>query len=105
MTLEGEMGQRKHLVALIGFLDRDGLLDLRGLVDDRLAELEGQEQEIEDCSGEPAGQAGSKNGKGGYVELKYIRGFGPYAYRRWREGKRLRSQYLGKVESEAAQAS
>ena len=89
-------GQREHLTTLTGFLDKAGLLELRGMVDDRLAELEGQE--IEDCSREPAGQVGSKSGKGGYIELKLVRGFGPYAYRRWREGGRLRSEYLGKVE-------
>lgn len=38
-------------------------------------------------------------GQGAYVELKMINGCGPYAYLRWRSGRRLRSQYLGKPES------
>jgi len=34
---------------------------------------------------------------GSYVELKTINGCGPYAYKRWREGGRLKSEYIGKV--------
>ena len=37
-----------------------------------------------------------KRKKRGYVEIKTINGR-PYAYRRWREGGRLRSEYVGKV--------
>jgi hypothetical protein len=33
----------------------------------------------------------------GWVELKMIGDNGPYAYRRWREGGKLRSEYIGKV--------
>jgi len=52
----------------------------------------------EDCSREPAGPAAeSKKVKGGYIELKMVRGHGPYAYRRWREAGKLKSRYLGKV--------
>ena len=88
-------GQREHLTTLTGFLDKAGLLELRGMVDARLAELESPE----DCPGEPAaGQAGPENAKRGYIEFKLIKGHGPYAYKRWREGGRLRSEYLGKVE-------
>jgi hypothetical protein len=39
----------------------------------------------------------SKAGPAGWVELKHINGYGPYAYLRWREGKRMRSKYLGKA--------
>jgi len=73
----------------------DGLLELRGIVDDRLAELESQV--IEDCPSEHPGPAESKKGKGGYIELKMIKNCGPYAYRRWREAGKLKSRYLGKV--------
>jgi len=88
--------QSEHLTVLTMLLDRGGLLELRGIVDDRLAELESQV--IEDCPREPAGPAAeSKKGKGGYIELKMIKNCGPYAYRRWREAGKLKSRYLGKV--------
>lgn len=32
-----------------------------------------------------------------WIELKYIKGRGPYAYRRWRENGVKRSLYIGKV--------
>ena len=35
----------------------------------------------------------------GYLELKMIRGNGPYLYFRIREGRRLRSRYVGKATS------
>ena len=93
--MEELTGQSKQLIALTMLLDRDGLLELRGMVDDRLAELEAQQ--VEGCPGEPAGPAEARSRARGYVELKMIKNCGPYAYRRWREGGRLRSEYLGKV--------
>lgn len=76
----------------------DGDLVVLRLTDfEELAELESQE--VEDCPRGPAGPAEGKKAKGGYIELKMIRGHGPYAYKRWREGGRLRSEYLGKVQS------
>jgi hypothetical protein len=80
---------------LIELLDMRQTLEIRALVDERLANLE--RQELEDDLAESAGQAEAKSKARGYVELKRIRGFGPYAYRRWREGGRLRSEYLGKA--------
>lgn len=92
-------GQRQHLEALIGLLDREGLLELRGLVDTRLSELEQPTQPAELVDGAPSpGLVSSKGSRGsGWIELKMINGFGPYAYRRWRTGGKLRSEYLGKV--------
>ncbi len=43
------------------------------------------------------GNSKSKGGPAGWVELKHINGYGPYAYLRWRDGKRMRSKYLGKA--------
>ena len=40
----------------------------------------------------------AKSGDRGWVELKMIGANGPYAYRRWREGGKLRSEYIGKVQ-------
>lgn len=40
-----------------------------------------------------------KRSSGGWVELKTINGCGPYAYKRWRDGGRTRSEYIGKVVS------
>ncbi len=34
----------------------------------------------------------------GYIEIKMVKGH-PYAYRRWREGKTLKSKYVGKVKA------
>jgi len=89
--------QSEHLTVLTMLLDRGGLLELRGIVDDRLAELESQEVEVEDCPGENPGPAEAKSRARGYIELKMVRGHGPYAYRRWREAGKLKSRYLGKV--------
>jgi hypothetical protein len=87
------------LTTLIGLLDRARLLELRGMVDDRLAELESQERE--DCPREQnPGPTESRGGGKGYFEIKHIRGHGPYLYRRWRQDGRLRSEYLGKVVAE-----
>jgi len=98
-------GQREHLETLIGLLDKGGLLELRGLVDSRLAELEEGERPAEaGClSSSCPVSISSPGGNGtGWVELKMINGFGPYAYKRWREGKTLRSKYLGKVKQSAS---
>lgn len=46
-------------------------------------------------------ESANSNGNGkakGWVEVKTIKGH-PYAYRRWREGKTLKSEYVGKVKS------
>jgi len=88
-------GQSEHLTALTMLLDRGGLLELRGIVDDRLAELE--RQGVEDCLGGQEAPAEAQGGRRGYIELKMVRGHGPYAYRRWREAGKLKSRYLGKV--------
>lgn len=99
-------GQRLHLETLTALLGKDGLLELRALVDDRLEELEQEPTEEQPAGSEALAGSGTvglssgsgKNGSGrGWVELKKINGYGPYAYRRWREGKKLRSEYLGKV--------
>ncbi len=48
---------------------------------------------------QPAQRAESRPGNGGgYIEIKTIKGH-RYAYRRWREGGVLKSQYIGKVKS------
>lgn len=69
------------------------LLQLRELIDCILAERENEESpDVIDQA------AKTKRGNGtSWVEIKTIRGFGPYAYRRWREGGRLKSEYIGKV--------
>lgn len=41
-------------------------------------------------------QQGKRRGRS-WVENKMINGAGPYAYRRWREGGRVKSEYVGKV--------
>lgn len=46
------------------------------------------------------GKAADGSGRGFWYELKMINGYGPYKYRRWREGGRLRSKYLGKAKTD-----
>ena len=76
------------------------LLALKGEIEARLREIEGQEasrttQEgearLEASQGGPEGQARAR----GSIEWKVIKGH-TYAYLRFREGGRLRSKYLGK---------
>ncbi len=43
------------------------------------------------------GTSGGKGGRGWWLEVRTINGCGPYVYKRWREGKRKRSEYLGKA--------
>lgn len=50
---------------------------------------------------EEAGKVDPGNGKKqgrGWIEVKTISG-NQYAYRRWREGKTLKSEYIGKVKA------
>jgi hypothetical protein len=60
--------------------------------------LAGTDQRGEEPAGPEADAGQNGTGNRGYVEIKTIKGR-PYAYRRWREGKVLRSEYLGKVKS------
>ena len=76
------------------------LLELRAMIDTNVDALEMDEQRREAQQEKPASEPGQQNGKGkagGYIELKMINGCGPYAYERWREGGRLRSEYKGKA--------
>ena len=98
--------QRASMERLIASLDRDGLLELIMLAEARLAELE-EEQDGQEPSGMSSrtGPANGKAGGAGWIELKWIPGangkqYGPYAYKRWRQGKTIRSQYLGKVKQQ-----
>lgn len=89
--------RREHLQILIGLMDQEGLLELIAMAESRLAELE--EQEIQEPP-ETSSRQEAKGGGSGWIELKMIQGFGPYAYKRWRQGGRLRSQYVGKVKQQ-----
>jgi hypothetical protein len=52
-----------------------------------------QEEQVKTCS---TGLSKQPTG-GGWYEKKMIRGCGPYVYYRWREGKKLRTKYIGKA--------
>jgi len=54
------------------------------------------EAKLQDTGNIPT-ESNHKRGKG-WVEVKTINGH-QYAYRRWREGKILKSEYIGKVSS------
>lgn len=79
-------------LSTLGVLTRPELLKLREIIDDLL--------EIEDESDQAADSGANGKVKSvarGHIELKLIRGYGPYKYlRRW-EGKKLTSTYLGKA--------
>lgn len=75
-------------------LSRDDLLTIQAEISLLLSTPDNSEQ----------GEASPKESKvdiekGGYIELKEINGYGPYAYLRWRDGNVLRSRYLGKVKA------
>ena len=75
------------------------LLELQVMIDEELSQREAEEAQQEERMSERGQEGGGKSkGKAGsYVELKMINGYGPYAYKRWREGGRLRSEYQGKA--------
>lgn len=100
--IEARDRQRASMERLIASLDRDGLLELIMLAEARLAEIEDGQEPAQETSSRGSSKASEAQG---WIELKMIPGangkqYGPYAYRRWRQGKRLRSQYLGKVKQQ-----
>ena len=52
---------------------------------------------LDDDEDAPTAQSAYGAGAGSWLEVRTVNGCGPYVYRRWREGKRKRSQYLGKA--------
>lgn len=92
--------QWQQVEALLPQMTISDLLELRAMIDTNIATLEmGEQQEAQqEQTSEQGQQSGKSKGKGGsYVEVKMINGCGPYAYKRWREGGRLRSEYQGKA--------
>lgn len=93
------MGKRKPLTALegierqLGALDRGELEDLAATVA-RLLAIADQDDPEDD---QAPGSAQAATGGAGWVDLKMINGYGPYAYMRWREGGTMKSKYLGRV--------
>lgn len=96
------------LEAILPIMSLSELRELRNMVNAnidaeemraRRIELGLEEPEPEEQPAETGGDSnGAKRGKGGgYVELKYINGSGPYAYKRARVGGRLTSTYIGKI--------
>jgi hypothetical protein len=87
-------------------LDLAGLEDLRAAVDALIAKRQGELGEVKGQNGKDAAPNCEGNRSEGrasgrrWVELKMIRGYGPYAYERWFEGGRKRSRYIGKVVEE-----
>jgi len=83
-------------------LTKAELLELRGRIDARLAEIESQAMQektlLKILEGGRENDAPGE-AKRGYVESKLINGYGPYLYKRWMENGRLRSKYLGKAKS------
>ena len=96
-------GQRSHLQALMGLLDREAILELMAMAEARLVEIEEELEPLQETSSK--GSSNSQAGADGWIELKMIPGangklYGPYAYRRWRVGKSIKNKYLGKVKQE-----
>ena len=73
----------------------------------RLAEIEAElaalalgeaVQEVLDSTPRTGGPSTDKNqGGAGWIETRMVGNCGPYAYRRWWDGNKKRSEYLGKV--------
>ena len=95
-------------------LDRAGLLALRDEFDARLAAFDEEvaravaghddalggkdEPQQRQAAGLPPKTGSSARNGRGWIETKWINGR-PYRYRRWREGQRKRSKYLGPGEA------
>jgi len=91
-------GLTQGMRAMTGLLSREALLELRGLVDARLAEIAepeepGQEEYQRPGAQQPAGAKGRSQG-GKWPEIKTIHGR-KYEYERWREGDVCKSRYIG----------
>ena len=93
-----------RLQGALDLLDRAGLLALREEVDARLAAFDAQgataPSGLVGNAGANSGGLPTKDGgtgRGGWVEMRMVNGCGPYAYRRWWEGGRKRTRYIGKV--------
>ena len=72
-------------------LDASALYRLQDLIDVLLAQAEGTSgQGLEERG--PGGEAQERRDGRGWVELKLINGYGPYAYLRWWQGRRKRSR-------------
>lgn len=81
-------------------LDVAGLLALREAIDARLVALvdESGAGGLVGNDGPDVGSPPTKGSRaGGWVELRMVNGCGPYAYRRWWQDGRKRTEYLGKV--------
>lgn len=71
---------------------------LRELIDALLALAEAVEDEPSLNNSTSNGNSNGSGRSGGYVELKMIKGCGPYRYLRFRSQGQYKSVYLGKVE-------
>lgn len=91
--------KRERAERYLRSLSNAELLELQVMIDEELSQREAEQEAQQDERMSERGQeAGESKGKaGGYVEAKMINGYGPYAYKRWREGGRLRSEYQGKI--------
>lgn len=86
------------VTANLGQLNRDELSAVADLVTALLADMDAihsAEQE-QDCKTTAASDSGRARSNGWY-ETRLVNGYGPYIYRRWREGGHLRSEYIGKA--------
>lgn len=99
------MALKDKLQELLRPLNATALADLRDYIDTLIAEKEEAEEEAAVAATEgnagPRGSSGGtrKDGERGWVEVKMIGKAGPYAYRRWYEGKQKKSKYVGKVKN------
>lgn len=86
-----ETGKLYHELMAI---NRDLLRQMRAFIDDILAE---QLPLIDLTDVDQVAEQGEESK--GYYELKTIKGYGPYIYRRYKENGRLRSEYIGKAKT------
>ncbi|WP_110988814.1 hypothetical protein [Acaryochloris thomasi] len=72
--------------------------DLRSLISGLEIVLRERDSDSSDTNGAERDEYGRPLNQQGYIELKYIRGCGPYRYLRYWDGRKHRSVYLGKEE-------
>ena len=85
-------------VATLGVLTVPELRKLREIINDLLEVTESQAGS-DDQEASPARSGAAGHIAAGHIELKTIRGYGPYKYLRVWKGKSLTSTYLGKASS------
>lgn len=88
----------KSLVQAAASLERDQLEELYHAIAALLSAVEAQPL-VSDAASGTSPQTGKGSRGGAHIVWKTIRGFGPYPYLRFRQGKKYKSYYLKQLAS------